>query len=170
MSRAFVKEQDADAPDVDAIERVQSDQPNYTTREGFEQLRARYEALLAERSQLTSDAMENPSARQRKRQLDSDIAYMQERLERTVIVESGLGEADVVRFGAVVQVRGEDGLVREFHIVGENEADIKSGKVNWESPLAQALLGASVGEVVTWERPAGPLELEIVSVHYPTIA
>jgi transcription elongation GreA/GreB family factor len=50
--------------------------------------------------------------------------------------------------------------------VGEDEADAAAGKISWVSPLARTLMGASVGDTVTWKRPAGDLELEIVSIRY----
>ena len=51
--------------------------------------------------------------------------------------------------------------------MGEDEADIERGMVSWISPLARALTGARVGEAVTWRRPAGDRELEIVAIRYP---
>ena len=61
----------------------------------------------------------------------------------------------------------EDGAVREFAIVGEDETDAENGKVSWVSPLARALIGAQVGDLVTWKRPVGDVELEIRSFRYP---
>jgi transcription elongation GreA/GreB family factor len=66
-----------------------------------------------------------------------------------------------------VRVRGSDGTERRFAIVGEDEADVASGKVSYVSPLAQALLGAHVGDTVTWQRPAGDLQLTIVALDDP---
>jgi transcription elongation GreA/GreB family factor len=58
-------------------------------------------------------------------------------------------------------------VTREFAIVGEDEADAAGGKVSWVSPLAKAMLGARAGDVVTWQRPAGNVELEITAIRYP---
>ncbi len=58
-------------------------------------------------------------------------------------------------------------MARSFAIVGEDEADAAAGKVSWVSPLARALLGSSVGDIVTWRRPTGDVELEIVAIDYP---
>jgi transcription elongation GreA/GreB family factor len=57
--------------------------------------------------------------------------------------------------------------VHEFTIVGEDEADVATGKVSWLSPLAKALIGARVGDTVKWRRPVGDTDLEILDIHYP---
>jgi transcription elongation GreA/GreB family factor len=54
--------------------------------------------------------------------------------------------------------------VHPFTIVGEDEADVAQGKISWVSPLAKALLNARVGDVVTWRRPVGDKELQILSI------
>ncbi|MDX1401913.1 MAG: GreA/GreB family elongation factor, partial [Kiloniellales bacterium] len=48
----------------------------------------------------------------------------------------------------------------------EDEADPASGKVSWVSPLAKALNGSKVGDVVVWRRPSGDLELEVLKITY----
>jgi transcription elongation GreA/GreB family factor len=73
-----------------------------------------------------------------------------------------------VAFGAAVRVCASDGEERVFAIVGEDEADAAIGKVSWVSPLANALLGARVEDVVTWARPNGNVDLEILSIDYPS--
>jgi len=74
---------------------------------------------------------------------------------------------DEVHFGATVKAETDNGEVREFTIVGEDEADVATGKVSWLSPLAKALIGARKGDTVKWRRPAGDTDLEIVAIHYP---
>ena len=60
-----------------------------------------------------------------------------------------------------------DGEVQHFTIVGEDEADVATGKVSWLSPRAKAMIGAKAGDTVRWRRPAGDTELEIIEIHYP---
>jgi transcription elongation GreA/GreB family factor len=67
----------------------------------------------------------------------------------------------------VVDVVDAAGARHEFAIVGEDEADAEHGKVSWVSPLARALIGAGVGDVVQWRRPAGEVALEIRAIRYP---
>ena len=62
-----------------------------------------------------------------------------------------------VAFGAAVTVSQNGGDLRTFTIVGEDEADLKEGKISFVSPLAEALLEARVGKTVLWRRPAGNL-------------
>lgn len=69
-------------------------------------------------------------------------------------------------FGAIVKVEDEAGELLEFHVVGEDEADIAQHKVSYVSPIAKALIGRKVGDSVRWKRPAGILELEIIEINY----
>ena len=52
----------------------------------------------------------------------------------------------------------------KFTIVGEDEADIKVGKISWISPLANALLDKNLGDIVSWKRPMGDLDVEIIEI------
>ena len=74
---------------------------------------------------------------------------------------------DHVAFGATVETEDEEGTRRRFEIVGEDEADAAVGKLSWVSPLARTLTDAKKGDAVVWKRPAGDLEVEILSITYP---
>jgi transcription elongation factor GreB len=65
-----------------------------------------------------------------------------------------------------MRVRGEDGRAREIQIVGVDEADPAAGLVAFAAPLARALLGHRVGDVVTVRRPGGEDELDVLAVEY----
>ena len=167
MSRAFVKEPDGDAVDDDQPDRPQSPHPNYVTPGGLRSLEEGLAQAREEQRRLAGDAddLANklPLAR-----IARDIRYLEGRLERAIVVDPLQQAADEVCFGATVTVEDEDGAMRTFAIVGEDEADAAAGKVSWVSPLAQALLGSAVGDALTWERPAGDVEVEIVSIRYRT--
>ncbi|MND03721.1 Transcription elongation factor GreA [compost metagenome] len=60
----------------------------------------------------------------------------------------------------------EAGAPHRFTIVGEDEADVVKNRISWVSPLASALLNRSAGDVITWRRPAGDMELEIAGFNY----
>ncbi len=165
MSRAFVKE-DSDAPE-EPHKRSSSGRPNYVTAEG----RARLEELVAElivrRAALLAEKRPDSPRDVKLSQAELDLEYYEAQLKRSILVDNrGLAAADV-RFGAVVSVKDADGAVRGYSIVGEDEADAASGKLNCASPLAGALLGAKSGDKVVLPRSAGALRLEIVSVSYP---
>lgn len=165
MSRAFVKENDLEHAGTDLPERPQSPHPNYVTPAGLRQLHQTIEALESERRPLAAKK-DDPVARQRLGIIDRDRRYFQGRIERAIPVDIGNQADDRVLFGATVGVEDEDGNTLEFAIVGEDEADIARNKVSWVSPLAKALIGARIGDTVKWQRPAGNLELEILSIRY----
>lgn len=165
MSRAFTKEPDAPASD-DMPDRPQSDHPNYVTPGGLALLQAQLHKLQKQRNALAETA-DDPMKQQQLAQLERDMRYCQGRIDRAVVVDLAKQPADEVHFGAIVQVRDDKGEVREFAIVGEDEADVTHGKVSWVSPLAKAMLGAKVGDTVTWQRPAGDVVLEITRIRYP---
>jgi transcription elongation GreA/GreB family factor len=71
-----------------------------------------------------------------------------------------------VHFGARVTIVDDDGKEQTVHIVGDDEADAAAGDISWASPLARALIGARVGDLVSWRRPAGVAQLEVLDIHY----
>ena len=99
--------------------------------------------------------------------VERDLRYFNAQLERAVVVDLHGQPRDEVHFGATVKIRDEDGKPHRFTIVGDDEADVAAGKISWASPLAKAMMGASVGDTVTWRRPAGDAEVEIVEIRYP---
>ncbi|MBW2540856.1 MAG: GreA/GreB family elongation factor [Deltaproteobacteria bacterium] len=165
MSRAFVNEDLQSEAQAELPERPQSEHPNYVTPQGLAALKRRLATLVAERSALSDDADEIRSQAARQR-IDRNARYLSARIDRAILVDLDAQPRDEVAFGASVRVCDSDGEERVFSIVGEDEADAAAGKVSWVSPLANALLGARVDDVVTWRRPNGNLELEILSIDY----
>jgi transcription elongation GreA/GreB family factor len=168
MSRAFVNENTAEQAPEELPERPLSSAPNYVTPHGLGLLRARLEALQQTRDQLLRE--DQPLARQQLLEAKRDLRYVQAQLERAVAVDPAGQPRDEVHFGATVTIRGEDHHTQRFHIVGDDEADAATGSISWNSPLAKALMGASIGDTVTWQRPAGATEVEIVAIDYAPAA
>ena len=83
-----------------------------------------------------------------------------------VVVKPGEQSGDVVRFGATVEVEDEDGNRRKYLLVGPDESDPAQGKLSFQSPMGRSLLKRKVGDVVVVKRPAGEIEVEILSVRY----
>jgi len=164
MSRAFVKEDDAGAPGQDLPERPVSEHPNYVTPAGLAALEREAGKLEARRLELLARE-DDPMAEEELRHVDRDLRYYAARLESAIVVDPGGQPAGEVAFGAAVTVTDEDGE-RTFTIVGEDEADLAALKVSYVSPLAEALLGAHVGDRVVWRRPAGDLELTVTGIAY----
>ena len=79
-------------------------------------------------------------------------------------MESEAQPLDRVHFGALVEAEDKEGERLNFMIVGEDEADAMQGRISWVSPLANALMNARVGDVVSWKRPLGDKELEVLSI------
>ena len=168
MSRAFVKEPDGDQV-VDAPpERRHSDAPNYITPGGFEALRARAADLDAERRAL-EDEPERLGKRADQHRIESELHYLNERMQRAIVVHPPEAPAATVGIGAEVELVDENDETHRFVIVGEDEVDIGAGRVSWSSPLGRAVLHCRVGDCARWKRPVGDLEVEIVAVRYPRL-
>ena len=72
-----------------------------------------------------------------------------------------------VIFGVTVDIENTDtGETKTYRIVGDDEADLKVGKISVNSPIARGLIGKEEGDTVTIQTPAGQVEYEIVEVRY----
>jgi transcription elongation GreA/GreB family factor len=179
MSRAFVKEDSAD--DADALpERPLPAHANYVTTRGLAQLQVRVRELAGTCETLRRGAVDDTDARQQLRAAERDMRYYSAQLERAELVTPASQHHDSdgsdgsnesrdgirIRFGASVAFLDEGGVEHTVRIVGDDEADAPAGYISWASPLARALIGARVGDAVTWRRPAGTAEIEILRVEY----
>ena len=167
MSRAFVKESDDDLTAGELPERPLPVHVNYVTPRGLELLQARVRELSDHHEKLKRSSDEDSEAKQKLREVDRDLRYFRAQLERATVVDTANQPHDQVHFGAAVKIEDEEGAEQEFSIVGDDEADVASGKISWASPLARAMIGAKVGDTVVWHRPAGQAEVTIVDVRYP---
>jgi transcription elongation GreA/GreB family factor len=143
VSRAFVKEQDTSAPPP---ERMVTDGPNLVTPEGA----ARIDAEVA---RLEAALKAGPDVLLRET-LERDLRYWVVRKASAEIVAPHAG--DTVAFGSRVTI-ARAGREQSFRIVGEDEADPPRGLVNFRAPLADAILGARVGDVVEAGAPLGDI-------------
>lgn len=167
MSRAFVKEPDEGAPEDGLPERQISEHPNYVTPAGLRQLESTVGELERRRLDLLAGDEVGGAAGQELAYVDRDLRYFTRRLDTAIPVDLHRQPRRMVKFGAAVAVRERDGARRTFTIVGEDEADLKAGKISYVSPLAEALLDARVGATVLWHRPAGDRQLIIEEIDYP---
>ncbi len=168
MSRAFVKEDDQRNSGDELPERALSPHPNYVTAQGLADLKREVETLSTER-EATLQSGDRFAAKEGLARIDRNLRYAKARVAGAILVDLTNQPADVVAFGATVRVREPSGEERVFRIVGEDEADAERGMASWVSPLARALRGAQVGDSVTWKRPGGDLEIELVSIDYAHI-
>ena len=96
------------------------------------------------------------AAKEDQAHLETRISRLAQRLRNARVVEVPDGDAGVVAFGATVHVVDEDsGRGSTFTLVGPTEADLRSGKLSAESPMAVALMGAAPGDVVEVDAPRG---------------
>lgn len=167
MSRAFVKESDDDLAAGELPERPLSAHANYVTPQGLEQLQARVRELQEQHEQLAALAKDDSEAKQKLREVERDQRYFNAQLERAIVVDPAGQPQDEVHFGAIVNIIDGEGGEHSFSIVGDDEADVAAGRISWASPLAKAMIGAKVGDIVKWRRPAGDTEVEIVEIRYP---
>ncbi len=153
MSRAFVKETDADAVE-DLPDRPVSEHPNDVTTEGLAQIEAAVAAAQA--AHAAAQASDDRAAMA---QASRDLRYWNARRATARVVPDG-DDTSQVRFGGKVTIVRDDGREQTFRIVGEDEADPARGTLSHASPLARALFGKKIGDVV----PAGIGEAEIVAI------
>ena len=163
MNRAFVKEPDEGAPAEGLPERQISDHENYVTPAGLRELETRVGELETRRLEL----LEGDDADDELVYVDRDLRYYTARLESAILVDLARQPRRKVAFGAAVTVSQPGGDRRMFTIVGEDEADLKQGKISYVSPLAEALIDARVGKTVLWRRPAGDIRLTVEEIDYP---
>ena len=102
--------------------------------------------------------------KKRLREIDRRIQFLTKRLDGAVVVRPDEVRKDVVFFGATVEVEDEDGKRACYTLVGADESDPAGGKLSWKSPIGRALLKKKVGDVVTVQRPAGEIDLEIIAI------
>lgn len=166
MSRAFVKESDGDQPGDELPERPHSPHPNFVTPEGLALLQRELTRLQEERHRLTAGGEPEMLEKEHLKLVERDLRYVQERIDRAILVDPAKQPQDRVAFGATVTVIDDDDKTQRFTLVGEDEADPVKGKISWASPLGRALADAAVGDYVVWKRPAGDLGLEITAISY----
>jgi transcription elongation factor GreA len=115
-----------------------------------------------------SENAEYAAAKERQSFIEGRIAELETKLANAQIINPALLDADGrCVFGATVELEDMDsGEIVTYQIVGEDEADIKAGKISVSSPIARALIGRSAGDVAEVQAPAGVRELEILAVKY----
>ena len=150
------------------------------TKRGAELLRAELQRLKSvERPSVISaiaearahgDLSENAeydAARERQAFVEGRIAEIEAKLANAQIIDPKLLDAEGrCVFGATVDLEEVGGEAVTYQIVGEDEAEIKEGRISISSPIARALIGKDAGDVVEVRTPGGVKRYEIVDVHY----
>ena len=153
--------------------------PTYLTPEGAKKLASELNQLASvDRPRVVQevadaaaqgDRSENAEytyGKKKLREIDRRIRFLSKRLDDAVVVKQEEGAHLEVRFGARVEVVDENEKRSSYLIVGPDEANPSEGRISFQSPLGKALMKRKVGEVVTVQRPAGDIDLEVVAIEY----
>ena len=136
-------------------------------QEGYEKLSVNLKRLKEERPQIVdaieearahgdlSENAEYHAAKERQGQIEASIADIEDKLSRAQIIDPRDLSGDKVVFGATVTLLDDDDKPVRYQIVGQTEADAKTGRISYNSPLGRALIGRRVDEEVEVSVPAG---------------
>mgnify|MGYP000879545927 CR=1 FL=1 len=115
-----------------------------------------------------SENAEYDAAKERQGFVEGRIQEVEGKLSNAQIIDPKLLDADGrCVFGATVKIEDQDsGDAVTYQIVGEDEADIKRGKLSIASPMARALIGKYAGDIAQVQAPGGIREFEIINVRY----
>ena len=114
-----------------------------------------------------SENAEYHSAKEAQSHNEGRIVELEDLLQRAEVIDVKKLNGSTVKFGATVTLVDEDtDEERVFQIVGQSEADVKSGKVSITSPTARALIGKQVGDSVEVNTPGGGKSYEILKIAY----
>jgi len=147
-------------------------------QEGYEKLSAELKRLKAERP-LIVDAIEEArahgdlsenaeyhAAKEQQGQNEATIADIEDKLSRAQIIDPRELSGDKIVFGATVTLLDEDDKAVKYQIVGQAEADVKTGRISYNSPIGRALIGKAVGDEVEVTVPAGDRWYEVSKIEF----
>ena len=114
-----------------------------------------------------SENAEYHSAKEAQSLNEGRIAELEDKLSRAEVIDVSKLSGGTIMFGATVTLVDEDTEEEKtYQIVGENEADVKSGRVSITSPTARALIGKKVGDSVEVNTPGGGKSYEVLKVAF----
>jgi len=114
-----------------------------------------------------SENAEYHAAKERQSFIEGRLAELEDKLARAQVIDVSRLSGDTIKFGATVTVLDEDsGDKANYKIVGEDEADVRAGKISISSPIARALIGKEVGDVVEVAASGGAKSYEILKIKW----
>ena len=114
-----------------------------------------------------SENAEYHAAKERQSFIEGRVLEIEDKIARAQIIDVSKLSGKQVKFGATVTLLDEDsGDKSKYKIVGEDESDVRAGKISVSSPIARALIGKEEGDVVEVMAPGGPKSYEIVKVKF----
>jgi transcription elongation factor GreA len=107
------------------------------------------------------------AAKERQSFIEGRIEELEAVISRAEVIDVAALSGTMVKFGATVTVADDDtGDEHVYQVVGEYEADIDHGKISIGAPLARALIGKTVGDMVSVTTPKGAKKYEVVKVKF----
>ncbi len=154
--------------------------PTPITKKGYEALKAELDRLRkVERPKVIeaiaearghgdlSENAEYEAAKERQGFIEARIAELERKLADARIIDTANLSGDTVVFGAtVVLIEQASGEKKQYTLVGQDEADLKNGKISVQSPVGKALIGRRVGELIEVQTPARLVEYEIIEIRF----
>ena len=165
MSRGFVKEEDQEeAPVIPPRAALPAGVNNYVTANSYALLLSEKEALETKQKNLPKD---NETERRRaSMEIDGRLQLLNARIQSARIIDLSKQPQNEVRFGARVHFKkGKQSL--NFQIVGVDEADVKSQKIAFTAPIAKALIGKKIGDIVDFKLGRETQKIKILNISYP---
>ena len=112
-----------------------------------------------------SENAEYDAAKEAQAKLETKIAELKAQIHSAKIIDTSRIRTDVVQILSTVEMRNvKSGTKMKYTIVSESEADLRSGKISSETPIAQALLGHKVGDIVDAKTPRGIIQFEVLNI------
>ncbi len=148
------------------------------TKDGYDKLKQELDRIIKverpknikdiEEARAHGDLSENAeyhAAKERQGHLDAKKRELEYKLAHAQIIDVSKLSNEKVVFGSTVTLAdAESGDIKKYTLVGQEEADLKKGKISVQSPVGKALIGHRVGDVVTIKTPARTVEYEIQEI------
>jgi len=114
-----------------------------------------------------SENADYDAAKERQAFIESRIAEIQSKLANAEVIDPSTVKSNKIVFGATVKMMDlETDKEVTYQIVGEDEADVKNGKISVFSPIARSMIGKGAGDVIEFHSPKGEKEYEILELTY----
>ena len=149
---------------LDGFNQLESELKRLKTEERPDVIKAI--AVAREHGDLSENA-EYHAAKERQAFIEGRVGELEEKIRFAEVIDVSQLSGESVKFGAKVTLADEDTDEEiTYQIVGEHEADIKSGRLSISSPVARALIGKMVGDTVEANTPKGAKAYEVINVQF----
>jgi transcription elongation factor GreA len=150
------------------------------TPEGLERMKARLKQIKEvdrpqnvrdiEEARAHGDLRENAeyhAAKERQGFLEGEMRGLEDKIARAQVIDASKLSGEKIMFGATVKLLNLDTDDEvTYKIVGEDEADTRTGSISYKAPIAKALMGRTVGDEVVFHAPGGKFTYEVVAVAF----